>query len=90
MEKTNIIDIENFKHSASSVNTFIENQSKWVWRHIMGIRPPFLTKITIFFCQFGQFSPPKLGKIPLFSHFCWFYGYTLYETQIGKWVLRSF
>ena len=37
MEKTNIIDIENFKHSASSVNTFIENQSKWVCRYGLGL-----------------------------------------------------
>ena len=40
MEKTNIIDIENFKHSASSVNTFIGNQSEWLCSYGLKLKKP--------------------------------------------------
>ena len=62
MEKTNIIDIENFKHSASSVNTFIENQSKWVCKYGLGLREPSkpaMTRGTL--AEFGAYYKIKRG-----------------------------
>ena len=42
--------------------------NKSVSRQILCFSPPFLTKIVIL-CQFDQFRPLKLGKIP-FSRTC--------------------
>ena len=62
MEKTNIIDIENFKHSASSVNTFIQNPSKWLCSYGLKLKEPSNPAMTRGkLAEFGAYYKIKRG-----------------------------